>query len=164
MSKTLKISKYTLFIPKDDGTYIVSNTLNGAVVHINEECYLNDIKSLLAKIAYSNTVDFDENNDMHKYFYENGIFIDCNVDEYQLALYSYEQGIVQDSTLNLILMTSRQCNLRCVYCYEDFKNEHMRDEVYESLLAYLKKALGDKLHRAVSLSLFGGEPFYDSIC
>jgi len=161
----LKLSRYALFIPKDDGTYVVSNTLNGAVVSIDNADYIENIAEIIESDKHNKLVSYNENCEMHKFFYDNKIFIDPEVDEYQLALYSYEKQIVQDNALNLTLIVSRQCNFRCVYCYEEFKDEHMKAETFEGMLNYLKKALKEKLHRAVSISLFGGEPFlpFDSL-
>jgi len=158
MQKTTnkKVSMYTIFIPKEDGTYIVANTLSSAVVHINDEAYYDELAKIMDA---NNTLVYNEESDMHKHFYDSGIFVDDDVDEYNMTLYHHERGIVRDTALRLTLLTTRQCNLRCRYCYEDFRDECMTDETYENILKYLEKSLKDRLHNSVTISLFGGEPF-----
>ena len=56
----------------------------------------------------------------------------------------------------LILMPTEQCNLRCTYCYEDFRHRHMEPRVVTGVKRFLSK-------RAPKLDLlridwFGGEP------
>ena len=157
MSDKKKVSMYTLFIPREDGTYVVANTLSAAIVHINEKAYIDRLEEMMSDLK--DGLVYDADNDMHEHFYESGIIVDEDVDEYSLALYAYEQRVVRDNKLNLTLLTTRQCNFRCVYCYEDFRDEHMSGEVYDNLLCYIEKSLQDKLYNGVHISLFGGEPF-----
>ncbi|MCL2399865.1 MAG: radical SAM protein [Defluviitaleaceae bacterium] len=155
MTEKKKISTYTIFIPKEDGTFIVANTLSGAIIHINDETYYDE----LAAVMSGDSLAFNENSEMHRHFYDSGVFVDDDIDEYQMALYHHDRGVVRDTALRLILLTTRQCNLRCSYCYEDFRNEYMSDETYESILAHIEISLKNKLYSSVTLSLFGGEPF-----
>ena len=41
---------------------------------------------------------------------------------------------VTSSGLKLIVNTTEQCNLRCVYCYESFQIGQMSDEITEALV------------------------------
>ena len=151
-----KVSMYTIFIPKVDESYVVANTLSGAVLHIDDKAYLEDLVNIMQS---RDEVPYNENSDMHKHFYDSGIFVDDDTDEYSMTLYYHEQGVIRNNNLCLVLLPTRQCNLRCTYCYEDFRNEYMTDETYGGILKYLEKSLENKLHGAVTISLFGGEPF-----
>ena len=151
-----KISMYTIFIPREDGTYVVANTLSGAVVHIDDKVHLDDLTNIMQD---RDVVDYNASNEMHKHFYDSNIFVDSDLDEYSMALYHHEQGVIRNNDLRLILLPTRQCNLRCKYCYEDFRNDYMTDETYENILKYLETCLENKMYRSVTISLFGGEPF-----
>jgi len=153
-----KVSMYTIFIPKEDGTYIVTNTLSGAIVHIDDKIYIEELSKIMQNC---DELIYNKNNNMHKHFYDSGLFVDDDVDEYSMVLYHHERGVVRDNGLRLTLLTTRQCNFRCSYCYEDFRDDFMTDETYENILKYLEKSLKDKLHKSVTISLFGGEPFLE---
>jgi uncharacterized protein len=61
-----------------------------------------------------------------------------------------------NNLLQLIIMPTEQCNLRCTYCYEDFAHGPMDREVVEGLKRFLdRRAPGlDRLW----IAWFGGEP------
>ncbi|MDR0999843.1 MAG: radical SAM protein [Clostridiales bacterium] len=156
--KTIKVSKYAMFVPKESGGVIAFSGLTGAIISVDDERYLPTIMNLREMEAES-AFPFDESNEVHQCLYSNGILVDSKTDEYELVLYTYERRIVRDQSLNLILITSRQCNLRCVYCYEEHINNHMGSNTYESILQYIEKQLDSKMYTSVRVSLFGGEPF-----
>ena len=64
--------------------------------------------------------------------------------------------ILSNEVLEIILMPTEQCNLRCVYCYEDFIIKHMPPHVVTSVKHFINSRLCDisQLH----ISWFGGEP------
>jgi uncharacterized protein len=60
-----------------------------------------------------------------------------------------------DSTLNLIIMPTEQCNFRCKYCYETFEKGKMDTTIQEALVKYVRK----NIHKFTALHAgwFGGE-------
>jgi uncharacterized protein len=61
-----------------------------------------------------------------------------------------------DKSLNLILLPTEQCNLRCTYCYEDFAIGRMTPEVCAGVKRLIDRRLDGLRH--LSVSWFGGEP------
>ncbi|MDM7916090.1 MAG: radical SAM protein [Candidatus Eisenbacteria bacterium] len=68
------------------------------------------------------------------------------------------------SQLYLTLMPTEQCNLRCVYCYEDFARGAMEIDVREAIVRHLTARVSSL--RRLHLDWFGGEPLlaWDVIC
>lgn len=62
--------------------------------------------------------------------------------------------------LELIILPTEKCNLRCGYCYEDFKIGRIRPETVQGIKALIKKRAEDLL--LLKLSWFGGEPLLAS--
>lgn len=64
--------------------------------------------------------------------------------------------LTANSSLNLIVLASEQCNFRCSYCYEKFLRYNIDPEVLDSLAALIKRRLPslEYLH----IGWFGGEP------
>lgn len=59
-------------------------------------------------------------------------------------------------SLELILLPTEQCNLRCTYCYESFALRKMPAEVVDGVIALLRRRAPKLRH--LHLSWFGGEP------
>lgn len=64
----------------------------------------------------------------------------------------------QDNTLSLTIIPTYQCNLKCVYCWEDTRdsNDAMPTEAQERLLKYIEAQLPS--FSALNIEWFGGEP------
>lgn len=56
----------------------------------------------------------------------------------------------------LILLPTEKCNLRCTYCYEDFKIGRMSETTQRSIELYLEQRVPQLTH--LRFSWFGGEP------
>lgn len=63
---------------------------------------------------------------------------------------------IDDRQLELIILPTEKCNFRCSYCYEDFEQGGMKDQVSDSVIKLINSRISSlkKLH----LSWFGGEP------
>lgn len=157
----LKKSYYNFFIPKEDGTYLVYNSLSGAIIYIYSEINVRKLREIMEK----DTIIYDNSDEMILTFYEKGILVPKDRREYEFARYCYERDVVRDTTLVLTLIVTRQCNLRCIYCYEEHENKAMTEDLYSSILKYIDNSLRNKLYTGVAISLFGGEPFveYDKV-
>ena len=58
--------------------------------------------------------------------------------------------------LHLILLPTEACNLRCVYCYEEFQYKRMEPHVIRGVKAWIERRAAS-LDR-LSIGWFGGEP------
>jgi uncharacterized protein len=67
-----------------------------------------------------------------------------------------EVAAMDASCLKLILMPTEKCNLRCSYCYEDFKHGKMSPQLQSAII----KLIHNAAPRLTTLELdwFGGEP------
>ncbi|NJE40885.1 radical SAM protein, partial [Faecalicoccus pleomorphus] len=61
-------------------------------------------------------------------------------------------------TLTVTLIVTQQCNFRCSYCYEKFKNLKLSDNSYRSIFTFIKKQMESNEFKNVRINLFGGEP------
>jgi uncharacterized protein len=153
----LKKSKYAMFIKEDNGSYIIYSSMNCIVIRCMKENQLEK----LTEILNNDEIIYDENNDVHKLFLERGILVDINENEKQNARYMYEQKILNNRILKLMVVVTRQCNLRCVYCGQEHLNLKMDRSVYERILKFIDNTMGEKSYNAVSVSFFGGEPLLE---
>jgi uncharacterized protein len=74
-----------------------------------------------------------------------------------LKLPSEIAAAVTNRGLKLIVNSSEQCNLRCVYCYETFAIGHMKFDVAKGIVRFIEKRVADGLEW-LEIGFFGGEP------
>jgi len=135
-----------------DGRLILWNTYTGAISIFKPE-QREGIERLLARCGFTG-----EAVGMAKYLADRGFLVLKEVDELRRIRHAHGQQHYRTDRLELTLLASEDCNLRCTYCYEDFARGTMRPDVREGVKALLR-------HRArtlneLSLSWFGGEPLY----
>lgn len=71
-----------------------------------------------------------------------------------------------DSTLRLVIHTSKACNFRCKYCYLHFKDEYtpednISSDVQEGIINFVRDNIQN--FSAVHVDWFGGEPLLSTI-
>jgi uncharacterized protein len=93
-----------------------------------------------------------------EYLVARGYLVRQGVDEYRQFQQLFGRQHYRADALELILMPSEDCNLRCKYCYEDFARGTMIPEVREGIKNLVRKRI-KKLNR-LNISWFGGEPLY----
>ena len=64
---------------------------------------------------------------------------------------------VTNRGFKLIVNSSEQCNLRCVYCYETFALGHMQPDIAGGVVKLIEKRVADGLDW-LEIEFFGGEP------
>lgn len=156
----LKVSKYA-FLILHGNEYIIYSSATGAIIKVNDKNYIERINEIKKeeKNAIS-TLCFDPEDHFITFLSENGIFVPVERDEFALQKCIFENSLSQNNILNLTVLTTRQCNLRCVYCYEEHIDKFMTADVYASIEKMIEQALRDRKYSGVQISLFGGEPFY----
>jgi uncharacterized protein len=136
----------------DDGRLILWNTFSGAISVFQAK----DRERVLAGLdAHGVTEPL---NKAGEYLSRRGFLVREESNELDQFRYFYAQQHWRTDTLQLILLSSEDCNFRCVYCYEKFKNGTMRPEVRQGVRSLILQRA--PFLRELSMSWFGGEPLY----
>lgn len=85
----------------------------------------------------------------------NKIIVEDTAKEKFVSELSYYDSIY-DTTCNLTILPTEQCNFRCVYCYEKYNHGKMSVEIADNILKYLAK--NARKFSGINVSWFGGEP------
>jgi len=138
-----KLHKYIFLVDYNSNECIAYNSLNGAIV-------------MLAKSDIENNFINISNEDMLK-LKELGMFLtneECRINIEK----TYLQG--SSNELDIIIEFTKQCNLRCPYCYQGTwgRTGQISTETLDKLYEYIKKCCEYHNYSSVRLSLFGGEP------
>lgn len=149
-SSKYKPSRFNAHTTTADGSLILYNSYTG------KNCVIPAKHAEAAGCYLSATGTSGPLDKMGSYLHDNGYIIGETVDED--ARWDSRYGLQQyrNDILQLILLSSEDCNFRCVYCSQQFKRGSMHKSVREGVLNLIKKRIA-KLN-GLSVNWFGGEP------
>jgi uncharacterized protein len=136
----------------EDGRLLLWNTFSGAVSAFGARSRAQ----VLARLATDGVCEPLDRT--ARYLSERGFLVRENVSEIDQFRVLFGRQQWRTDTLQLILLASEDCNFRCVYCYEKFRNGTMLPEVREGVRNLLDRRAPRLAH--LGLSWFGGEPLY----
>lgn len=148
----MKYSKFNIFIEKKDSDqYFLFNTNTGAIFlvdsFVKQRIESGDMKFLSAE--------------KRKEYEDAGIILSDEIDEKRIFLYHYNKQKYNNEVLNLTILLTYDCNLRCVYCYEGAGEQNkgsLSIETREAIFKFIKKQMEQRKSNVLSIVLFGGEP------
>ncbi len=145
-------SRYNARTVAEDGRLILWNTFTGSISAFPAK----DREAVLQRLSPKGL-----NSPLDKvseYLSRRGFLVRDSTSELNLFRYRYAQQQWRSDILQFILLSSEDCNFRCVYCYEKFERGTMTPEVRQGVQALtLKRA---PYLKEMSVSWFGGEPLY----
>ena len=144
-------SRYNARATSPEGVLVLYNSYSGAVSGFPRR-YADRVRELLAQKGFC----ANELEGLSAYLAERGFLIPETADELQRFRHHFAQTQYKPDVLELILLTSEECNFRCTYCYESFPRGTMEPWVREAAIR-LMETRGRSLNR-MSVSYFGGEP------
>ena len=137
----MKLSRYVLRYDTEDSS-VYFNTKNNHSFLIT-----NELKQAIQenKTTESEYIAYLEEN---KYFPE----------ENEVNNYLKQIEDSNNEVLEFTILTHGDCNFRCKYCYEHFKNIGMSHETENAILKFAEEKLSSGNYRFFRIAWFGGEP------
>lgn len=144
-----KESKYTFKTKDNDGNFLMYNTAHGMNSLLCVE--KSDTEKYNSLIENAGVV----NDTIINKLLNKGIIVAENVDEDSVLrrLYIETRG---ESVLTLIINPTEQCNFRCKYCYENYKEGLMSQETQDRIVEFVEKNISK--YTGLRIMWFGGEP------
>ena len=140
-SSSQRWSRWNVVVPAVGGK-AVFNTWTGAVVLMEQEEYDSAMS---------------EPSKVPPILKTSGIVVDGDVDEAALWAEGYQAGKNDESSLDLTIAVTMQCQFRCVYCFEGNRKAGSLDEAgIEAIKRYVERRRG--LLKILRVTWFGGEP------
>lgn len=137
----MKFSNYNVL---SENQCLVFNTLNLTLAKLNRSDY-NAFKSKdLTQISI-----VDE-------LFENGFLIDDIVNEEDYIKNIYWSSKYSNDVLNLSILTTKQCNFRCDYCFEIRDNSNLKGESLSNLIEFISSYACK--YKSININWYGGEP------
>jgi len=92
------------------------------------------------------------------YLKERGYIVSKTSDELRQFRVMFGEQHFRSDALELILLSSEDCNFRCRYCYEDFPRGMMEERVRAGIKRLVESRVTSL--KRLNISWFGGEPLY----
>ena len=153
----MKFSKFNLFVNDSElpeNRFILCNTLSGEFFLVDDRLKQNFESGDLGFIS----------EEQIPLFVKSGVLVeDADLDETLFLSYAHNLEKYSNRVLNLTILLTMACNLRCVYCYEGagiVSSESLTDEVRASIFSFVKNQIKYRKSDNVSICLFGGEPLF----
>lgn len=145
-------SRYNIRTQTSDGRLIIWNTLRGSMSVFKAE-QAAEIVGMLSQKGFQ-----APQRDLVKYLMDRGILIEKGTNELRQFRMLFGNQQYRSDSLQLILLSSEDCNFRCRYCYEKFEHGTMHPLVRTGV----KKMIEQRMARLRTLHIdwFGGEPLY----
>ncbi|WP_234117522.1 radical SAM/SPASM domain-containing protein [Clostridium hydrogenum] len=149
----MKESKYNIILDVNDKKSLLYNILTRKYLVFNN-LEKEQIKGILKKLKHDK-FELKEAEYIKKMI-KIGAAVSDELDEISRLSFLYNKQKFQQDTATLVIQTTLNCNFRCVYCYEEHKNENLTDEVSNKITNLVK----DKCKKISKLKIawFGGEP------
>lgn len=146
----MKFSKYNIFTEIED-YHLLTNTYTGSIFKVDEET-----KDIIVNERLKSLSD-----DYIKIYFDKGIIISDDRDEFKELEYSkIKTKFVYDS-LNLTLLLTNNCNFKCIYCFQGHErnNLFLEECTSNNILEFIKSYMNyNKNIKKIHITLFGGEP------
>ncbi len=157
----MKPSKFNLIMPlQDSDEFLIFNTFSDSRVVVD--------RKIKEKIEMSpvNEMQFRKGERGYlKELLELGFLVNDDIDEDLELEYWFQKLKFDTSTLDITLLTTYACNLRCTYCYEDGINAawSMNEDVCRRTILWIIRKLESVRPRNLRLMFFGGEPLLNIV-
>lgn len=156
MNSKYVINKYLLTVYDENGDLIIYNTLNYKTTLIKKNNFekFNEFQKQI--ISTGNYCGPKEN--LNIFLSQNVIrLIDHDINSELMK--RYNEVILSNNSLSIIILPTEQCNFRCVYCYENFKQGKMTNDIINKTGDLITKLISD--YKMLNISWFGGEPLLE---
>lgn len=135
-----------------DGRLVLWNSLTESISVFAADA-ASAVEGLLSQTGFTG-----ELRGLSRHLRDRGYIVAADLNEYRTLRLRHGQDHHRTDRLELILLPTEDCNLRCTYCYEEFPRGTMAPEVRRGVKKWLERR--GKTLRSVSVGWFGGEPLY----
>lgn len=148
-------SRFNIFIPLTaKGQYLLFNTFTDSRIIINEE-----LKAFMEGIHQGGKVSI-ENLSYLKELKENGVIVEDEQSEEKELERWFEAKKNDNSEMNITVLTTYNCNLGCVYCFQDGMDSFtsMKEDTCRRVVSWIIRKMEEVAPLTLRLTFYGGEP------
>lgn len=127
----------------------------------NDIIPVNDNSVVIYNTRYRNAIlvtkDTLDSVPVDRRYISLGFVVEENVDESSVWNESFSKAISDMSYIDLTILLTHQCQMKCQYCFEgDKENTNISSDTQTAIIRYLKKH--SEIGKRLRVTWFGGEP------
>ena len=148
-----KLSRFNVSTTDRDGNILLTNTITNVFIKIinnkkvpipsfemNEKLFDRMSKSTLNKMIQYGVIVKNEMN-------QDGVIDDI-----------YRDTVENNKRLDIVILTTNQCNFSCVYCFQKREKHFLNFRQYDALTSFIEEKIKKYGYQNVKIRWFGGEP------
>jgi len=139
---------YVLKIPVEEEGTLLYNSINKSLIYIKTNP--NEMEEFINNIT----------EDGKNYLKDNLFLKDEKIPEKKIVNTFINTSKYSSKSLSFIIYLNYNCNLKCVYCYENkIKEQKVMDrEIIDEVIKFIKKVIVERNPEEVEMCFIGGEP------
>jgi uncharacterized protein len=153
---TMRYSRYTLCVEQNPDEYILFNTLTSAMIVIDRE-----MKDYLDHLEERNGTPYPEEveGDLQT-LYDLRLLSHSATEDDRWVSSWFTEARHDTSTFDLSIMTTYQCNFKCVYCVEEGVKDpiYMDEDIAGKTIRWVEGKLRETNTPYLRVDFYGGEP------
>lgn len=123
------------------GYVLIYNTLSKQVMCIRKDAVASPSEHLRYKLQ------------------QHGMMVDDLASEIEAVENSFNNNMFNNDELRIMLILTRKCNCKCIYCYEDQQNAQFDDlQDVEDILRFIETTMYSRRLSKLKVIFYGGEP------
>lgn len=152
----LKPSKYNILSELNENEYLLFNCMSNGFAKLdgeNKKIY----QKIVTSIKKEDTSKFiNKEKEMLDNLIKGRFIIEKDIDEIQLLKLRFQKSRFQKDVFGMTICPTLNCNLRCVYCFEQRRKSRLSGEQIEKIKKYFLNNI--KQYKSVNIAWYGGEP------
>lgn len=153
-------SNYNIFRKTSQGNYVVMNTLTGALLKFENIQQLEDAK----KIINNPNIILNSDSEIEKIkdnLIKGHFLIGSKNQEEERLRTSEFLAQYASKGIALTILSTFECNFKCVYCYEEQRKIRLDAESAGRIIKYIENQTKYKSNSPLKIAWYGGEPLMD---
>lgn len=148
-----RLSKFNISTTDRDGNILLTNTISNILIKIinNRDVPIVPFEYSMDLLAHMSQSTLEE---MQKY----GVIVEYSKNERDEINEIYKYTVENNKRLDIVILTTNQCNFSCVYCFQKREPYFLNFDQYDTLLSFIEAKILDHGYKNVKIRWFGGEP------
>ena len=143
-------SKYNVVTTDKKGNVLLTNTISNVLVRMIPQRFSRE-KIMSFDKAVLNAL----NDEDYKILLDSGILVNGNEQSVDMI---YENAVKENKRLDIVILTTNQCNFSCVYCFQKRESFFLNENQYDAIVDFIDNKIGENGYENVKIRWFGGEP------
>ena len=145
-----KFSKYNVVTTDKKGNVLLTNTISNVLLKVIPQRFsTEEIMSFNKDII--NAFDDEE----YKFLLDSGVLVNGAEQSVDMI---YENTVKNNKRLDIVILTTNQCNFSCVYCFQKRESFLLNENQYDAIVEFIDKKIDENGYENVKIRWFGGEP------